>query len=826
MTSVVRVELCPARRAISSTGTPRWLIMLTNDVRSSFGTHLSPMPAPLQTLRKSRRTLWESSGVPTLVTNTRSFSSHRGPAASRSRACLARCSRSASMASCGNFSVRRDFSVFTSPCARTDRHTATVPASTSTCPHLSARASSERTPVSRQSTMNACRRDLAEAARRAVACSAFGDCDGRPGWPFGVSPSAETFLRTRSCASACRITRVRQLWAFCMVRVEYRAAIFLSADRTSCAVSSVSRTEPRSASRGLRASRLVSTVLAVRPGRPSASQSATAFSTVWPCRVRIPASRSAWRSLSLSRTSVLVLPLTFLRVASGIRCKSASAGSDFMGRLCGGSDSFWLIIGLGRCDGAWPQLTGWFEQRAAQVLQEPQAIWGHGQAAPAAGGPVEHGPDQGEAAGLAGQPADDLDPAAGLAEGSLDEVGMPDALVVVRREPQVGGQALLVGEQDLGRGWVDRLVAGGEFTDAGIDEFHQPGPGRGGEVFGVEDLPVGVLDLGLHPGRDLGQQVPASMDQTALTQRRGVNLLDRADQAGGAVADDQQRAGQAAVAQVGEEVLPGVERVAGSRRQADEGGLAVGGDAPGGQHRLGRGAGVHPEEAGVQEQVVHHDAVQAPPCPRLVLVLDLAADARHGGLGDRGLVAERLGQGRLHVADRQAADERGDHQALQRVCLGDVGAEQPGRERLTGAPQLRPGQGHGPRGGLDGHLPVPVTGAGPGILGARGPGVAVPAKKLSDLRFEGSLHQQLSAEPGHLLQDLRQRPVRGEQLIDVVADTVSRRYSDRHGRGSFLRRLAGLEGNLRPLLIYTGSWTPPSREKSCAGRVSVAGPSW
>src|SRR5262249_16141993 len=50
---------------------------------------------------------------------------------------------------------------------------------------------------------------------------------------------------------------------------------------------------------------------------------------------------------------------------------------------------------------------------ATQVLQEPQAIWGHGQAAPAAGGPVEHGPDQGEAAGLAGQPADDLDPAAG-----------------------------------------------------------------------------------------------------------------------------------------------------------------------------------------------------------------------------------------------------------------------------------------------------------------------------------------------------------------------------------------------------------------------------
>src|SRR5262250_1181289 len=63
MTSVVRVELCPARRAISSTGTPQWLITLTKEVRSSFGTHLSPMPAARQTVRKSRRTLWESGGA-------------------------------------------------------------------------------------------------------------------------------------------------------------------------------------------------------------------------------------------------------------------------------------------------------------------------------------------------------------------------------------------------------------------------------------------------------------------------------------------------------------------------------------------------------------------------------------------------------------------------------------------------------------------------------------------------------------------------------------------------------------------------------------------
>ncbi len=44
---------------------------------------------------------------------------------------------------------------------------------------------------------------------------------------------------------------------------------------------------------------------------------------------------------------------------------------------------------------------------------------------------------------------------------------------------------------------------------------------------------------------------------------------------------------------------------------------------------------MHPEEAGVQEQVVQRDAVQAAPRPGLVFVLDLAADHRHGGLGDR-----------------------------------------------------------------------------------------------------------------------------------------------------------------------------------------------
>jgi Transposase domain (DUF772) len=47
---------------------------------------------------------------------------------------------------------------------------------------------------------------------------------------------------------------------------------------------------------------------------------------------------------------------------------------SFMIRLGDGADSFGAGGGLGRGDVTWPQLAGWFEQRAAQVLQEAQAV--------------------------------------------------------------------------------------------------------------------------------------------------------------------------------------------------------------------------------------------------------------------------------------------------------------------------------------------------------------------------------------------------------------------------------------------------------------------
>jgi hypothetical protein len=60
------------------------------------------------------------------------------------------------------------------------------------------------------------------------------------------------------------------------------------------------------------------------------------------------------------------------------------------------------------------------------------------------------------------------------------------------------------------------------------------------------------------------------------------------------------------------------------------------------------------------------------------------------------------------------------------------------------------------------HLPIPVARPGPGVLADRGPLIVVPAEELGDLGLQRRLHQQLRAEPGHILQDLRQRTILSE----------------------------------------------------------------
>jgi hypothetical protein len=110
----------------------------------------------------------------------------------------------------------------------------------------------------------------------------------------------------------------------------------------------------------------------------------------------------------------------------------------------------------------------------------------------------------------AGEPADDLGASAGLAEGALDEVGVPDAVPVLGWEPQVDGErGEVVGDAgDRGgvaavppRREVGRLaVSGGDGLVAGLG------------VADVEDGPEVDLHLGLGVGRHLGQGVAGSVD--------------------------------------------------------------------------------------------------------------------------------------------------------------------------------------------------------------------------------------------------------------------------------------------------------------------------
>jgi hypothetical protein len=144
---------------------------------------------------------------------------------------------------------------------------------------------------------------------------------------------------------------------------------------------------------------------------------------------------------------------------------------EMLGDCCG---SF-----FGLCGGvAGPADRGWrVEELAAQVVQQAQPGVGGVHATPAAAGAIQDGPDQVEAAGFAREPADDLDAPAGLPEGALDEVGVPDALMVLDRESQVAGELLAAGKQALDGGGVKLAVCAGESIDAGLDGSDEFCPG-------------------------------------------------------------------------------------------------------------------------------------------------------------------------------------------------------------------------------------------------------------------------------------------------------------------------------------------------------------
>lgn len=125
--------------------------------------------------------------------------------------------------------------------------------------------------------------------------------------------------------------------------------------------------------------------------------------------------------------------------------------------------------------------------------------------------------------------------------------------------------------------------------------------------------------------------------------------------------------------------------------------VAVGTDPPGGQHRFGPRPRMHPEVAGVQEQIVQLEVVEAALPPPLELSLDRRADPRHGGLAERGLAAQRVGQGGLHVAPTARRRTRRSPPGFPTRWSWSPRPEQPEHERVDSAAQLGPRDGDRPR---------------------------------------------------------------------------------------------------------------------------------
>ena len=111
----------------------------------------------------------------------------------------------------------------------------------------------------------------------------------------------------------------------------------------------------------------------------------------------------------------------------------------------------------------------------------------------------------------------------------------------------------------------------------------------------------------------------------------------------------------------------------------------------------------------------------------------------------------------------------------------------------------------GPGGGLDRGRAVPVAAAGPDALAM---GVALPAQELGDLGLDGGLHQQAHPEAGHLLEDLAELTLGGEQVVDVGADALDGDTRVDTGVGSFLC-LQGLKGTYARSSIYTADGERP-----------------
>ena len=96
------------------------------------------------------------------------------------------------------------------------------------------------------------------------------------------------------------------------------------------------------------------------------------------------------------------------------------------------------------------------EVRAAELGEEADRGNGLVDASPAAAGPVEHGPHQRQAGPFAGESADDLHSAAGLAEGAFDQPAKGSG-----SRWDFDGRLVVEPTEVSVEGFDDALVAGG-----------------------------------------------------------------------------------------------------------------------------------------------------------------------------------------------------------------------------------------------------------------------------------------------------------------------------------------------------------------------------
>ena len=183
-----------------------------------------------------------------------------------------------------------------------------------------------------------------------------------------------------------------------------------------------------------------------------------------------------------------------------------------------------------------------------------------------------------------------------------------------------------------------------------VDERVEPVASVGWAGGVIECFPVGVADPFAVAFGQLGQQVPEAVNRAVLAIRRRPALLDGFDQAGGAIADDQQRGSEPAGDQIAPELKPVRVRLAHPERHRQKHPLARFGEPPGHEHALLGPVRTHRQEHRVEEQRHDLDVVEVTAGEVLIALPELLADPRRGRFGQAS--EPRLGAQRLNVAHR------------------------------------------------------------------------------------------------------------------------------------------------------------------------------